>query len=72
LLAKAAEAGVSFLPGWHCFAGDPEETYLRLNFTFPQEDQIEPGISRLMAAVRHSSAGSRERGLARAGTPPIV
>jgi DNA-binding transcriptional MocR family regulator len=72
LLAQASEAGVSFLPGWFCFAADPDSTHLRLNFTHPPESQIKTGIARLMNAVQCSCDISRDRDLVEAGTPPIV
>ncbi len=72
LISAAAEAGVSFLPGWSCFVEDPPDTFIRLNFSFPREKQIEPGVTRLMDAVARSSAGSRSMAGSGVGTRPIV
>jgi DNA-binding transcriptional MocR family regulator len=72
LLNAAAEAGVSFLPGWYCYVEDPGTSFIRLNFSFPREDQIEPGVTRLMEAVTTSTAGSRLSVAGGAGTRPIV
>jgi DNA-binding transcriptional MocR family regulator len=54
LVAAAAEAGVSFLPGWLCCAEETEATHVRLNFSYPDEDRIAAGVARLAAAVRRS------------------
>ncbi len=72
LLARAAKLRVSFLPGDACFADEPGENRLRLNFTFPPPGQIHDGVARLMEAVRvaaGSSTGARREASA---TPPIV
>ncbi|MEW6365519.1 MAG: PLP-dependent aminotransferase family protein [Acidobacteriota bacterium] len=70
LLAEAAEEKVSFLPGGACFAGEPAEPHIRLNFSFPSEEQIGDGVLALMRAMRRAidePARGRHR-----GTPPIV
>ena len=72
LLSAAAEAGVSFLPGWYCYVEDPGTPYIRLNFSFPGEELIEPGVTRLMEAVATSTAGSRLSAVGGVGTRPIV
>jgi len=55
LLATAAARGVVFLPGRACFATDPSEHYLRLNFSHASEGSIKVGIERLLDAVREVS-----------------
>jgi len=72
LVAAAAEAGVSFLPGWSCYVEDPDDSFIRLNFSFPPEDRIETGVARLMEAVARSSAGFRSMAGRGTGTRPIV
>jgi len=72
LISAAAEAGVSFLPGWSCYVEDPGSSFIRLNFSFPREEQIEPGVARLMEAVARSSAGSHSLAGSGTGTRPIV
>ena len=71
LLARAAESRVSYLPGDACFADEPSENYLRLNFTFPPPEAIGEGVERLMGAVRAAASRPR-RGGNGGGTPPIV
>ncbi len=72
LVSTAAEAGVSFLPGWSCYVEDPGTPFIRLNFSFAREDQIVPGVTRLMEAVARSSAGARLNVAEGVGTHPIV
>lgn len=72
LLARSAEAGVSFLPGWACFVQDPGRSHIRLNFAYPGAEQIEVGVARLLGAVRYA-VRSRQRALsATKSTPPVV
>ena len=72
LLSIAADAGVTYLPGWPCFAAEGGERYFRLNFTYPGRGEIVEGVERLMQAIEGAAsmpdAGRRRR----AGTPPIV
>jgi len=72
LLAKAAERGVSFLPGDACFASEPADNYLRLNFTFPAPEHVAEGVKRLMDAMRSVASRPRRFGDEGGGTPPIV
>lgn len=72
LLARAAEAGVSFLPGWFCFHQDPGASHLRLNFSNPSPEQIESGIPRLIDAVRAGMTRPPTVDRETIGTPPIV
>ncbi len=75
LLARAAELGVSFLPGWSCFVDELEHNYIRLNFSFPAPEQIDLGIERLSEAIAGASAVTPAGHLVHdpiAGTPPIV
>jgi DNA-binding transcriptional MocR family regulator len=51
LMAHAAARGVSFLPGRACFAAEPPENAIRLNFTHCPEDGIDEGIQRLRDAI---------------------
>lgn len=52
LLANAAARGVVFLPGRACFATDPPEHFVRLNFSHPSENSIKVGVDRLLDVVR--------------------
>jgi 2-aminoadipate transaminase len=54
LLAKAVEKGVAFVPGSAFYAGDPNESTLRLSFVTATVDQINTGMSALAAAIRES------------------
>ena len=72
LQTAAAEEGVSFLPGWFCFADDPGASHVRLNFAYPSEAQIEEGIPRLWKAIRRSVERPAEVAAGGAGTRPII
>ena len=72
LMAQAAERGVAFLPGWACFAEEPGESCVRLNFSYPPPHQLAAGVDRLMAAVRAALVPAGRRLAAAAGTRPIV
>ena len=54
LLAKAVEKGVAFVPGSAFYAGDANESTLRLSFVTATVDQINTGMSALAAAIRES------------------
>lgn len=54
LLAKAVEKGVAFVPGSAFYAGDADESTLRLSFVTATVDQINTGMSALAAAIRES------------------
>ena len=72
LLSGAVNAGVSFLPGWSCFADEPGDTFLRLNFSYPTLEQISEGIARLKQIVRRLSSLPKAQVFEEVGTPPIV
>jgi 2-aminoadipate transaminase len=57
LLAKAVEKGVAFVPGSAFYAGDANESTLRLSFVTATVDQINTGMSALAAAIRESLHG---------------
>jgi DNA-binding transcriptional MocR family regulator len=71
LMTRAVESGVAFLPGWSCFADEPTESHIRLNFTSPSENDIREGVSRLMAAV-DDACSSRPPEVVASGTTTIV
>jgi DNA-binding transcriptional MocR family regulator len=52
LLSEAAREGVSFIPGDYYGAGDEARRGIRLNFTYPREQEISEGVRRLATAVR--------------------
>jgi DNA-binding transcriptional MocR family regulator len=72
LITRAADAGVSFLPGWSCYVDPPSESYVRLNFTYPPAERIPEGVARFLAAIRDISTRARPAALREGGTPPIV
>lgn len=72
LLARAAEAGVAFLPGGPCFPDEPSGNYLRLNFSFSNEREIEQGVARLLGALREVDSEPSRHAREAAGTRPIV
>jgi len=72
LLARAAEAGVSFLPGRACFADEPAAELVRLNFTYPPADRLAEGVTRFATALRDLVEAPRPAARATAGTRPIV
>lgn len=53
LIAKTSDKEVVYIPGEAFYPyGTQGETYIRLNYTFPDEKQIDEGIKRLMEAVK--------------------
>ncbi len=54
LLAKAVDKGVAFVPGSAFYAGDANESTLRLSFVTATVDQINTGMKALAAAIRES------------------
>ena len=57
LLAKAVDKGVAFVPGSAFYAGDANESTLRLSFVTATVDQINIGMKALAAAIRESLPG---------------
>jgi DNA-binding transcriptional MocR family regulator len=72
LMANAVARGVTFLPGRACFAAEPSENAVRLNFTHCPEHTIDLGIERLLEAVRDAAAVSRQPLSEGAATSPLV
>jgi DNA-binding transcriptional MocR family regulator len=72
LLARAAEAGVSFLPGRACHVDEPGDARVRLNFTHPPAGRLAEGIARFAAALRAVAGEPRAAARAGSGTRPIV
>jgi 2-aminoadipate transaminase len=73
LLSEAARDGVAFIPGDYYGAGDEARRGIRLNFTYPREQEIGEGVRRLAAAVRRllkEEAPSQESRLELSG--PVV
>jgi 2-aminoadipate transaminase len=54
LLEKAVAKGVAFVPGFAFYAGDANESTLRLSFVTATVDQINTGMKALAAAIRES------------------
>jgi DNA-binding transcriptional MocR family regulator len=72
LMAHAVARGVTFLPGRACFAADPPENALRLNFTHCAEADISTGVERLLEAVRETAAVAARPVIEGASTSPVV
>ncbi len=72
LLARAAETGVSFLPGGTCFVDDPGAGFARLNFTYPPAERVAEGVGRFTAALRDVLGEPTQSRGAAGGTRPIV
>ncbi len=72
LAARAAQAGVSFLPGRACFADEPPAEFIRLNFSYPDEERIREGVARLATAIRREIRASHAQGVEAASTRPVV
>ena len=54
LFTKAAEHQVTFVPGEAFFSDSQGLNFLRLNFTYPNEGQINEGIKRLMHVLKET------------------
>jgi DNA-binding transcriptional MocR family regulator len=72
LVARAAEAGVAFLPGWSCYRDAPEETTIRLNFSYLPPDRLAVGVERLFQAVAAASLPGHRDETPEVSTQPIV
>jgi DNA-binding transcriptional MocR family regulator len=72
LVAAAADRGVTFLPGQACFAAEPAENAIRLNFTHCAEQSISVGIGRLLESVREVASTTRRSSREGASTSPVV
>jgi DNA-binding transcriptional MocR family regulator len=72
LLANAAARGVVFLPGRACYATEPTENCLRLNFSHASEQAIDIGIARFLEAVREATVRGPAKRMDGAATSPVV
>jgi len=72
LVARAADEGVAFLPGWSCYRDTPEETTIRLNFSFLPPDRLAVGVERLFQAVAAAGAAGHRDQAPEVSTPLIV
>ena len=52
---RAAEVGVSFVPGAGFFADHPRRSSARLSFSYPSVDEIRTGAARLVELIRRLS-----------------
>ncbi len=59
LLPKAAEQGVIYVPGHGFFAGRPKVNHMRLNFSFPSEEDIRTGIATLGGVLGKEGVGRK-------------
>ncbi len=53
LLSHSVDNGVSFVPGNVFFPGNATGNYIRLNFTYPEPEQIKEGVKRLAIAYNN-------------------
>jgi DNA-binding transcriptional MocR family regulator len=60
LLATAVKQRVAFVPGTPFSTEGMGRNYLRLNFTFPAPEQLEPGVKRLVRAIRETLREAEE------------
>jgi len=72
LMTHAVARGVTFLPGRACFAADPPENAVRLNFTHCAEADIDVGVGRLLEAVHESAVVAPRQTIEGASTSPVV
>ena len=72
LLARAAAAGVSYLPGQPCFAEEGGAAFARLAFSYAPAAQLREGISRFLTALREVAAEPAAAERDRNGTRPLV
>lgn len=65
LLKEAQKQGVTFIPGYVFYPEKPAgNNYIRLNFSYPDREEIEPGMLKLSHAIdkmRHGKAGELMR-----------
>lgn len=59
LYGEAVQHGVNFVPGGATVPGRPEDTFMRLSFSFLEPDAIREGVRRLGEAIRALSAVER-------------
>lgn len=73
VLSEAARDGVAFIPGDYYGPGDDARRGLRLNFTYPREQEIAEGVRRLSAAVRRllKEEGAAEDGRSELSGPVV-
>jgi DNA-binding transcriptional MocR family regulator len=71
-VAAAGERGVSFLPRQACFAAEPPENAIRLNFTHCAEESISDGIGRLLDSLRELASTERRPSFEGVSTAPVV
>ncbi len=73
VLSEAARDGVTFIPGDYYGPGDEARRGLRLNFTYPKENEIAEGVRRLSAAVRRllKEEGAGEDGRSELSGPVV-
>ncbi len=56
LLEKALRFKVAFVPGAVCYGAHPDHRHMRLNFSYPAEDQLQEAVKRLSDCL-HSQDG---------------
>ncbi len=72
LFGRAAEHGVTYLPGSACFIDEAPQSYARLNFSFPRPELIRKGIDRFLDAIRESRRDPLRPESMNQSTPPLV
>jgi len=65
MLAKSIESKVAYVPGTGFYPGGRGNHEMRLNFSFPPEDEIYDGIKRLSKVIRREISLARSLGMDR-------
>jgi 2-aminoadipate transaminase len=63
MLAKAIDSKVAYVPGTGFYPGGRGAGEMRLNFSYPTEEEIHEGIKRLAKVVRREISLARSLGL---------
>lgn len=67
MLAKAIESKVAYVPGTGFYPGGRGVNEMRLNFSFPTEEEIYEGVKRLSKVIRRELSLARSLGLDQPG-----
>jgi len=52
LFYEAVKEKVAFVPGEASYGENPEKNHLRINFSYPSEEQLKEGIRRLANCLK--------------------
>ncbi len=70
MLAAAIDQKVAYVPGMAFFPDGSGANHMRLNFSYPPEEQIWEGVRRLSLVIKRELKLARSLGLAGPQTPP--